>query len=157
MSNQMRWRYGDTAPVVFQVASDTVIEIGDLVYLDSDEVKPAGDQADQLTASANQELFHDNFAGVAMQASPAGDAEPIRVATRGVFDFDAASGAYEIGDYLGADEVAAGDALENQKVTDVSGPNLAVGRCVRRTASAAASVLVEIVSTVLHGGPQGPE
>ncbi|MEX0867573.1 MAG: hypothetical protein WD030_09460 [Pirellulales bacterium] len=157
MSNQMRWRYGDTSPVVFQVASATVIEIGDLLYVDDDEVKPAGDQEDQASPAGNQELFHDSFAGVAMQQSPAGEAEPIRVATRGVFEFDASTGAYEIGDFLGPDENVAGDALENQKVTDVAGPNLAVGRCVRRPASVANSVLVEIVSTVVHGGPQGPE
>ena len=69
MANTMRWRYGDTSPVMLPVDSATVIEIGDLVYLDTDDAKPAGSQPDQGTEPANQQLFHDMFAGVAMQAS----------------------------------------------------------------------------------------
>ena len=42
MADTMRWRYGDTNPVVAPVDSATVIEIGDLVYLDTDDAKPAG-------------------------------------------------------------------------------------------------------------------
>ena len=42
MSSTMRWRYGETNPIVLPVASATVIEIGDLVYFDSGTVKPAG-------------------------------------------------------------------------------------------------------------------
>ena len=41
MSSTMRWRYGETNPVVLPVASATVIEIGDLVYFDSGTLKPA--------------------------------------------------------------------------------------------------------------------
>ncbi len=46
MSNIMRWRYGETWPVMLPVDSTTVIEIGDLVYLDTDDAKPASSQAD---------------------------------------------------------------------------------------------------------------
>ena len=49
MANTMRWRYGDTNPVMLPVDSATVIEIGDLVYLDTDDAKPASAQADQGT------------------------------------------------------------------------------------------------------------
>jgi len=69
MANRMRWRYGDTNPVMLAVDPSTVIEIGDLVYFDTDDVRPAAMLADQGTPLANQELFHDQFAGVAMQAS----------------------------------------------------------------------------------------
>ena len=51
MSDKMRWRYGDTNPVVAAVDSATVIEIGDLVYQDVDDAKPAASQADQGSAS----------------------------------------------------------------------------------------------------------
>ena len=77
MSDKMRWRYGDTNPVVAAVHSATEIEIGDLLYLDADDAKPASSQADQGSETANQELFADKFLGVAMQRSPAGDANPI--------------------------------------------------------------------------------
>ncbi len=41
MSDHMRWRYGDTNAVVAAVDADTVIEIGDLLWQDVDDAKPA--------------------------------------------------------------------------------------------------------------------
>ena len=152
MSDKMRWRYGDTNPVVAAVDSSTVIEIGDLVYQDTDDAKPASSQADQGTETANQELFADNFLGVAMQRSRSGDTDPIRVATTGVFEFDCPSGTFELGDLVGADENSGGTALENQKVEKVGAAEGAVGRAARRAPTATASVLVDIRSTVMTGG-----
>lgn len=154
MSDTMRWRYGDTSPVVLPVDSATVIEIGDLVYLETDDARPASALADQLTEAANQELFHDKFAGVAMQRSPAGDTTPIRVATTGVFEFDCLSATFEVGALVGADEASNGTQLEDQVLAPVATPNLAVGRVVKRLHPAGTRVLVDIVSTVVYGGPQ---
>ena len=154
MSDTMRWRYGDTSPVVLPVDSTTVIEIGDLIYLETDDARPASAQADQLTEAANQELFHDKFAGVAMQRSPSGDTTPIRVATTGVFEFDCLSATFEVGALVGVDEAASGTQLEDQVLAGVATPNLAVGRVVTRLNPAGTRVLVDIVSTVLYGGPQ---
>lgn len=155
MSDKMRWRYGDTNPVVAAVDSATVIEIGDLLYQDTDDAKPASAQADQESEAANQELFADNFLGVAMQRSRAGDTEPIRVATTGVFELDCPTGTFELGDLVGADENAAGDALLNQQVAPVAASRYAIGRVAKRVASAATSVLVDIRSTVMTGGVEG--
>jgi len=152
--NSMRWRYGDTTPVMLPVDAATVIEIGDLVYLDTDDAKPASSQADQGTEAANQEFFHDRFAGVAMQASRTGDTQSIRVASTGVFEFDCPSATFEVGAFVGADENGAGNALEDQKVASVATPNLAVGRCAKRLNPAGTRVLVDVESTVLKGGPQ---
>lgn len=154
MSDTLRWRYGETNPVILPVDADTVIEIGDLVYLDTDDAKPASAQADAGTEEDNQEGFHDQFAGVAMQRSREGDTDPIRVATSGVFEFACPSGTFEVGDYLGADEAASGTELEDQKVAAVASANLAIGRCAKRVYPAATRVLVDIVSTVMRGGPQ---
>ena len=154
MANTMRWRYGDTSPVMLPVDASTVIEIGDLLYLDTDDAKPASTQADQGTEAANQELFHDKFAGVAMQASRNGDTQPVRVATTGVFEFDCLSTAYEVGKLIGADENAGGTALERQVATPVATANLAIGRCAKRVSPAATRVLVDVVSTMQRGGPQ---
>ena len=154
MANTMRWRYGDTSPVMLPVDSATVIEIGDLVYLDTDDAKPASAQADQGSESANQQSFHDNFAGVAMQASASGDTEPIRVATAGVFEFDCLSTTLEVGDLMAPDENAGGTALLNQTVAEVTGASAAVGRCAKRLNPAGTRVLVDIVSSVMKGGTQ---
>lgn len=154
MANTMRWRYGDTCPVMLPVDSATVIEIGDMVLLDTDDAKPASFIVDQGTELANQQLFHDVFAGVAMQASRAGDTQPIRVATTGVFEFDCLSATLEVGDLLASDENAAGVALLNQTVAKVTNANAAIGRCAKRLNPAGTRVLVDIVSSTLKGGTQ---
>jgi hypothetical protein len=149
----MRWRYGDTQPVVIPVDSATVIEVGDLVYLETDDARPAGQQTDAGSEAGNQEAFHDKFAGVALQRSRSGDTAPIRVATRGVFEFDCASATFEVGALIGSCENSGGNALLSQQVKGVATANLAVGRCVQRVNPATTRVLLEIVSTVVHGGP----
>ena len=154
MANQMRWRYGDTNPVMLPVDASTVIEVGDLVYLDTDDAKPASSQSDAGTPALNQESLHDNFIGIAMQASSDGDTSSIRIATSGVFELECASATFEVGDLVGAAETAGGNAVEDQKAIAVASPNLALGRCAKRVNPAATSVYVDIVSTVMRGGPQ---
>ncbi len=85
MATAMRWRYGETNPVVLPVASDAVIEIGDLVYFDS------GDRAFGRRANLRRQAwpprsrrFTTSSPGrLAMQQSRAGDTQDIRVATTG--------------------------------------------------------------------------
>lgn len=154
MANTMRWRYGDTNPVMIPVDAATEIEIGDLVYLATDDVRPASEQADQSTLTLNQELFHDNFAGVAMRHSPAGQGGAVRVATTGVFEFDCSAATFEVGDLIGPDENAGGTALEDQQVIAAADEAGAIGRCAGRVNPAGSRVLVDIVSTVTRGGPQ---
>ena len=155
MGDKMRWRFGDTNPVLAAVDSATVIEIGDLVFQDTDDAKPASARADQGSEAANQERFADAFLGVAMQRSRAGDTDPIRVATTGVFEFDCASGTFELGDLVGGDENGAGTALLDQQVAEVTAAKCAIGRVARREALATTTVLVDIRSTVMTGGVEG--
>ena len=154
MSDVMRWRYGDTNPVVLPVASNTAYEIGDLLYWSTDHVLPAASQANGANEAANQATFHTHFAGVAMQRSRVGDANPIRVATTGVFDFDCASATFEVGDLIGACNNGGATGLENQKVKKVTAADHALARCAKRVPSADTRVLVDIVSTLTLGGPQ---
>ncbi len=158
MANTMRWRYGETNPVVLPVASATVIEIGDLVYYDSGTAKPADALTYGASLAATQEAFHDKFAGVAMQQSRDGDTQDIRVATTGVFEFDAASATFDVGDRIGVDDNAGATALVNQQVIGVNtaNPELSIGYCAKRVNPAGTKVLVDVVSTVSHAGPQAP-
>ncbi|HEY4759724.1 MAG TPA: hypothetical protein VIH42_04015 [Thermoguttaceae bacterium] len=155
MTDKMRWRYGDTNPVIAAVDAATVIEIGDLVYQETDDVRPASSQEDQDSETANQELFADKFLGVAMQRSRTGETAPIRVATTGVFEFDCPSGTFELGNLIGVDEDAAGTALLNQQVAPVSLSKYAIGRVAKREASNTTNVLIDIRSTVMTGGVEG--
>ena len=142
MSDKMRWRYGDTNPVV-------------ALCQETDDAKPASDQTDQGTELDNQETLADGFLGVAMQRSAAGDTAPIRVATTGVFEFDCPSGTFELGDLVGVDENSGGDGLLDQQVDSVALSVNAVGRVTRREATAVTSVLIDIRSTVMTGGIEG--
>ena len=155
MSDKMRWRYGDTNPVVAAVDSATVIEIGDLVWQDTDDAKPASSITDQGSETANQEALADGFLGVAMQRSRSGETAPLRVATTGVFEFDCPSDTFELGDMIGVDENAAGNALLNQQVARVEQSRYAIGRVAKRQSAASTSVLVDIRSTIMTGGVEG--
>lgn len=157
MSDKMRWRYGDPNPVVAAVDSATVIEIGDIVWQDTDDAKPASDQADLSDEMSNKAELKRRFLGVAMQRSRAGDTAPIRVATTGVFEFAVRSLGgtapfFELGNLVGVDENAAGDGLQNQRVRWVYTPTEAIGRVAKREPVDVASVLVDIRSTVMTGG-----
>jgi hypothetical protein len=136
------------------VQEATEIEIGDLVYLVSGNGQPASDLSDLGTKAANQEAIHDAFVGVAMQCSPAGSSEAIRVATSGVFEFDCISATADIGDLFGVDEDGTGTEVLAQTVIEVATANLAIGRCAKVINPAATRALVDIVSTVMRGGPQ---
>jgi hypothetical protein len=154
MSDKMRWRYGDTNPVVAAVDSATVIEIGDLLMQDTDDAKPASMLANQGNKAANQAAFANVFLGVAMQRSRSGETAPIRVATTGVFEFDCPSVAVELGDLMGVNANAAVNGLVNQQVVKVALSKYAVGRVAKRQ-PAATSVLIDIRSTVMTGGVEG--
>lgn len=159
MSDKMRWRYGDTNPVVAAVAKATVIEIGDLVYQDKNDtqgpasnVKPASAQADRESEEANQESFAKNFLGVAMQKSQSGETNPLRIATTGVFEFDCPSFSFELGDLIGVDENDGGKALEDQQVALVDTNKHAIARVAKRAATPTTSILIDIKSTIMTGG-----
>ncbi|HUT88838.1 MAG TPA: hypothetical protein VMY37_05045 [Thermoguttaceae bacterium] len=157
MSDKMRWRYGDTNPVVAAVDAGTVIEIGDLLWQDVDDAKPASVFPAESTGLRTGESFADNFLGVTMQRSLAGDTAPIRVATTGVFEFDCPSGTFELGDLIGAlaeFETDTGNRLHNQMVGCVTSKSEAIGRVAKREAIASTIVLIDIRSTVMTGGIQ---
>lgn len=150
MANVMRLRYADADHVMCPVDSDTVIEIGDFVYLDTDDAKPASSQADNGTESLNQAAIRLVFLGVAMQQSRSGDTDDIRIATRGVFEYPCPSGTFELGALIGIDEASGGTALEDQQVASVATANLAIARVAKRQGTAATTVWIEVRSTILQ-------
>lgn len=150
----MRWRYGDTNPVIAAVDASTVIEIGDLVWQDIDNAKPAEDlPCYERPLDEAWAMFAEEFLGVAMQRSRKGDTSPIRVATTGVFEYDFSADAAELGDFVAPEfKSAQVGGLQNQAVCKVSNHRLAIGRVARPVSSPAMSVLVDVRSTVMTGG-----
>lgn len=160
MSDVMRWRYGDTNPVVVAVDSAQVIEIGDLLWLNTDDARPASQLSFAGGTATSQERFVDDFLGVAMQRSRSGDTASIRVATSGVFEFITASDTFELGDLLGVAANSGVTALEDQTLASLGDGHKdvnverAVARVTKTEATATTSVLCEIRSTVMTGGFQ---
>ena len=87
MSNVMRHRYGAKNPVLVQVASGTVVEVGDLIALVSGYGKTFFQIAGAGRTNASMADCVQDFAGVVMQASASGETTPIRVATTGTFEY----------------------------------------------------------------------
>jgi len=154
MADNMRYRYGDTNPVTSPVDSAQTIEIGDLVFLNTDDVRSASQSTYAGGLATSQETFVDNFLGVAMQGSDSGDTDDVRVATTGVFEFDCASATFEVGDLVGPDDNSGATALTPQQVIAVTQVARAIGRVAKRVGTAATSVYVQIESTIMSGGPQ---
>jgi len=159
MANVQRWRHNNDEVVTPAIQSGVVIEIGDLVYQSSQgDVYPASSQPDQGSLVANQRLFACRFLGVAQQQSRSGDTDPIRVKTKGVFEFIIAAVAvnsdhrHDLGQRIGAIENAAGTALLDQTVHGVQDDALTIGRQAATAIVGATSVLVSIESEIMAGG-----
>jgi len=150
MSDRMRWRYGDTCPVLAPVESATEIEIGDFVWLDGSAAKPASALTWTTNAATTQGAFQTKFLGVAMQKSRSGDTTPIRVATRGVFEYECVASTFVIGNYAAPDVSV--NKLENQKLIKVSSSTGAIGRVIRHYNASTTTVLFDIWSNVVQGG-----
>jgi hypothetical protein len=148
MTDHMRWRYGDTNPVVSPVKRETVIEIGDLLWQDDDGTAEPASTLGCRPGEHEKESFSKRFLGVAMQRSRAGDTDLIRVATTGVFEFDL-SGAIptQLGDFIGP---TAG--LDSQLVSLTHDAKRAIGRAAKVRPAPLTAILVDIRSTIMTGG-----
>lgn len=131
----------------FPVDSATVIAAGDLVYLDTDDIKPAADIAWNSNLATTQADLANVFMGVAMEAKAAGSAStnfPVQVGPFALHRFTAASSTYLPGDLVGADK-ASGNALLSNTV-ELAVAASSIGRVASRHSSASTSVLINIQS-----------
>lgn len=126
------------------------ISIGDLMYQETDDARPASSQTDQLSETLNQALFASKFVGVANSSRTGSEsaAGVVRVQTDGLFLATVVSSTFEIGDLLGADEQSNGTALEPQQLRKVTHPDLAVAIVTERKSSASTQVWARILSRV---------
>lgn len=146
MANVQRHAYGVTNPIMCPVDSARVIEEGDNLFLESNDVRAADDLTYLTSLAATQENFAGKFAGVAGGASASGDTDNVIVMRSGIFEMKCASAAHELGDYVGVDDNAGGTALVNQQVIKVTDRKLAIGQIAKREASAVTKVMVELLS-----------
>lgn len=150
MANKHRFRHGQMELVDVPVESATVIEIGDMVYLEATggEVKPASSFAAGGSFSALQQGFANVFLGIAYQASASGETDNISVdvSPTSVYEFAVASATYTLGEDLGPDNSASAGALDDQQLEAVSATANAVARAAEYAASAVTSLHVKFAS-----------
>ena len=150
MTNQLGFRSGQVQLHKLRVDSGTVIEAGDLVFLDTDDVKPASDFAWDTDLATTQAQFAAVFLGVAHQQSADGDTDDISVdlSPLSVYEFDADSATYEVGDALGPDENSS--TLMNHQL-EAAAASASIARAAEYKASAQAKLRVTFASAY-HAG-----
>lgn len=146
MSNKLRFRSGQVELHKVRVDSSTVIEAGDLVWLDTNDAKPAADFTWTTDLATTQGNFAAVFLGVAHQSSAEGETDDISVdlSPLSVYEFDVDSTTYEVGGLLGPDNLST--ALTNQRLTTVGSGALAIGRAAEYKSAASALLRVQFAS-----------
>jgi len=131
----------------YPVASATVINIGDMVWTNSGEVKAAGDftwTTDLATTRAN---FAALFVGIARTPSAAGETTNVQVdvSPEAVYEIDQASAAIDIGTPIGPAKQS-GNLLESQKVVATGDATTCIGYAAYDYQSATTRVRVTFAS-----------
>ena len=145
MSNN--WTYRLPAEDVFvlslPVDSGTVIEVGDLCYWDTDDVKNAAAIADQGTEAQNKAYFSARFIGVALDASASGETADIRIARVGQFEYALDTALVAAQAVFTAVEVGADATDCDDQIVEI-GSTSAIGRLVKAGVIGDTKVTIEI-------------
>lgn len=154
-TNTNKKRSDATAGVAVDDATE--IDAGDLLFLDTDDAKPASDQADQTGEPANQRLFAQKFMGAAAGGKLSTETWIDKILVDFDLDaereYDCVSEVHEVGDLMGVDEAASGTALENKKLVKVTDEALAIAKIVRKDAAATTKCRVKFIKSILVGNP----
>jgi hypothetical protein len=151
MSSYQRFRSGQIMLQKFRVDSPSVIEPGDLLFLDETVVRPAHEFPWQTDLATTQQSFAAAFVGIAHEQSAAGDETPISVdvSSISVYEFDVPAQTFEFGGLLGPDAV--GTLLQDQQLHAVGLPGQAIARTVQYTDALMSRVRVSFASAFTTG------
>lgn len=145
----MRHRYGQQMIVRVAVDSATEIETGDLLFLDTDDAKPAGSETWNTDLATTLNNFNNHFLGIAQADHPAGSGVsldfPVDISPLAVYEMDCEDEVHEIGDMLTLVK-ASGNALLDARLKKTSTAASACGRCVRRDPVSKTRVMVRFQS-----------
>lgn len=139
---------GDRKLITYPVTAATTFAKGEMLAVASNAVKSFTTLSDVGTKAQNQAAAHDVFVGVANVAVTSGTPTSIQVATAGTFTFDCASATFNVGDMVTPIGTGAADAVgvSATSVEVTTNPALAIGRVVKKYASATTRVQVEIAA-----------
>jgi len=146
MSNRLRFRSGQVELHKVRVNSDTILEAGDLVYLDTDDVKPVSEFAFTTDLATTRGNFAALFLGVCHQASADGETADVSVdlSPLAVYEFDVDAATFELGDKLACDGDS--DGLEPQRLAKVSNAAHAIARSSEFKSTASSLLRVQFAS-----------
>jgi hypothetical protein len=146
MSNRLRFRSGQVELHKLRVDSDTVLEAGDRVFLATDDVKPASDFTWTTDLATTRGNFAAVFLGVCHQPSADGDTADVSIdlSPLAVYEFDAVSSTFEVGDMLAPAQNSS--ALHKQTLQKVASAAHAIGRTAEYKAAASAVLRMQFAS-----------
>lgn len=151
MSTEARYRKKDT----FEgpVDSATVIEPGDMVWLDTDDYKPASAFSWTSSLAVTQAAFRPKFAGIAITGSASGETKNITIARPGYgfFEMDMDSDSYVAGALVGPAKDPDANLLMDQKLDDAVGAG-AIGKVVEAVGASSVRALVQFESILMGTG-----
>jgi hypothetical protein len=136
-----------TAPFDGSIA----VNVGDLMFLDADDVKPASSLTWDTDEATTQRAFGPRFVGIAHQSRLAIDATAVAqfpVVRDIIIEMDCESGTYALGDLVAPAENGDSDGLENQKLTKTTDPAAAIGRVVQQYDAPTTRIKVRLTSNV---------
>ena len=143
----LTFRSGQIELRKFRVASDTIIEVGDLIYIDnSNQAKPASDFSWNTNLPTTQADFSAVFAGIAYSRSADGDTNPVsvNVSPNSVYEADATSATFEVGTPLAPAEGSS--TLTTQQLETVADPLNAIARAAEYHEQSSSRVRFTIAS-----------
>lgn len=145
----MRHRYGQQVIMRGAVDSATEIAMGDLVYLDTDDIKPAGSETWSTDLATTQSNFLNHFLGIALNDHPAGSGIvldfPVDISPMSVYEMDCNEETHELGDMLTPIK-ATGNALVADTLKKTTTASVGCARCMRRDPTALTRVMVRFQS-----------
>ena len=151
MANQLRFRSGQVELHRLRVDSGTVLEPGDLVFLDTDDVKPAGEFTFDTNLATTRGNFAAVFLGVCHQSSADGETDDVSIdlSPLSVYQYECDSATFEVGGLLAPDGDS--DSLDSQRLAKVTNAAQAIARAAEYQAAAATQVRAQFASA-FHTG-----
>ena len=144
-----RHRFGQQFIIRVAVDSSTEIAMGDMLFLDTDDAKPAASETWNTDQPTTAGAFNNHFLGIAQADHAAGSGAvtdfPIDISPLAVYEMDCDSETHEVGDMLTPPK-ATGNALLSAKLKKTATAAAACARCVRRDATAQTRVLARFQS-----------
>lgn len=126
------------------------VEQYDLMWLATDDVRPASSVTDMLVKLQNQIYFATRFAGISVDAREIADGAKTNfpVAPFAVVEIDCVSSTFNLMDLVAVTENDAGTALMDNKVEKTTDRNAAIGIVLQQYSSATTRIKVALISRV---------